>query len=74
MYLLYVSGSSFITNNYGEILGKADRIGECILIADLELVKARKERIDWGVFRDRRPELYSILLTKDGHTMSGTSN
>ena len=26
------------------------------------------ERANWGFFRDRRPELYQVLLTADGKT------
>ena len=27
-----------------------------------------KQRADWGLFRDRRPDLYRTLLTVDGST------
>lgn len=32
---------------------------------DLDLVK--EQRLAWGIFRDRRPDLYKALLTLDGH-------
>ncbi len=61
-------GSSFITDQTGAILGQADRDGEAILTATFDLAAMRKYREAWGVFRDRRPELYGPLLTLDGHT------
>ena len=39
---------------------------EAVLIADLDLEQYRRDRYAWGVFRDRRPDLYGVLLTKDG--------
>lgn len=58
-------GSSFIANEYGEMLAEADREEETLLFADFDLEKIKKERIDWGVFRDRRVDLYSPLLKLD---------
>ena len=58
-------GSSFIANEYGEMLAEADREEETLLIADFDLDKIKKERVDWGVFRDRRVDLYSPLLKLD---------
>jgi N-carbamoylputrescine amidase len=59
-------GSSFITNNTGEILTKADRNSDKILVSSLELDKYQSERNGWGLFRDRRTDLYRSILTKDG--------
>ncbi len=61
-----MTGSSFITNNTGELLTKADRVSEGILLADLPLDAYRQERRAWGLFRDRRPDVYKVLLTSDG--------
>lgn len=58
-------GSSFIANEYGEMVAEADREEETLLIADFDLDKIKKERVDWGVFRDRRVDLYSPLLKLD---------
>mgnify|MGYP000193296138 CR=1 FL=1 len=33
-------------------------------LADLDAIAA--QRASWGIFRDRRPELYASLLTADG--------
>jgi N-carbamoylputrescine amidase len=59
-------GSSFITDNTGAILEQADRSGEAVLTATFDLDKLRNYRTAWGVFRDRRPDLYGPLLTLDG--------
>ena len=64
--LLFCTGSSFITDNFGAKLQCADRTSESIIVADLHLTSYAKQRAEWGLFRDRRPELYGALLTKDG--------
>ena len=42
------------------------RTGEAIVTATFDLEQIRAYRSAWGVFRDRRPELYGPLLTLDG--------
>lgn len=59
-------GSSFITDCTGNIIESADRNAECVLTATLDLQESRQYRRSWGVFRDRRPDLYGPLLTLDG--------
>jgi N-carbamoylputrescine amidase len=59
-------GSSFITNQRGELVREADRTSETVLVAEFDLDELEKQRAAWGVFRDRRPELYGPLLTNDG--------
>lgn len=54
-------GSSFITNETGEIIKSADRESTCILTHTFDLDKILKDRLNWGLFRDRRPEMYSII-------------
>jgi len=61
-------GSSFITDHVGAVFKQAERSGEAILTATFDLDAIRKYRAAWGVFRDRRPELYGPLLTLDGYT------
>ncbi len=62
-------GSSFITDHTGAIAKSADRTSECVLTATIDLEEVRLYRRSWGVFRDRRPDLYGSLLTLDGqHT------
>jgi N-carbamoylputrescine amidase len=59
-------GSSFITDHTGAIAKSADRKTESILTATIDLEEVRLYRRSWGVFRDRRPDLYGSLLTLDG--------
>ena len=59
-------GSSFIADHTGAKLAEADRASEQIITADLDLERARNYRQWWGLFRDRRPDLYYPLLSLDG--------
>lgn len=54
-------GSSFITNETGEIIESADRESECIVTAEFDLDSIHEMRFSWGLFRDRRPELYTPI-------------
>jgi N-carbamoylputrescine amidase len=64
-------GSSFITDATGAKVAEADRSSETVLIATFDLDAIAHQRRSWGVFRDRRPELYRALTTLDGrHTHS----
>jgi N-carbamoylputrescine amidase len=49
-----------------------DRTEEGFRIASFDLDMIDELRRTWGVFRDRRPELYGALLTLDGRTRSAT--
>lgn len=59
-------GSSFITNGTGEKIAEANRTEETILVAELDLEAIEEQRTEWGIFRDRRPDLYQVILTYDG--------
>jgi N-carbamoylputrescine amidase len=59
-------GSSFIAGPTGEKLAEAERDGDAVLVASFDLDKIRRQRDSWGVFRDRRPELYGVIATADG--------
>jgi N-carbamoylputrescine amidase len=61
-------GSSFITDNTGAMLKEANRTDEAIITASFDLDKLREYRQAWGVFRDRRPDLYGPILTLDGRS------
>lgn len=61
-------GSSFIADHTGALVKEADRASEAILTATFDLEAIRNYRNAWGVFRDRRPELYGPIMTLDGHT------
>lgn len=62
-------GSSFITDNKGAMLAEAGREGAAVLVRELDLALMREERLTWGVFRDRRPEMYGPLLGLDGQSI-----
>lgn len=59
-------GSSFIADNTGAKVAEAGRDGEAVLTASFDLEALRAMRLSWGLFRDRRPELYGKLLSLDG--------
>lgn len=59
-------GSSFITNGLGELVKQAGRTEEAVLTAQFDLDALEYQRAEWGIFRDRRPELYKPILTMDG--------
>ena len=62
----YFYGRSFITNHVGDKIAEASRDKEEILIGKVSLDEAENLRNVWGVFRDRRTDLYSDLLKLDG--------
>ncbi|MEE4608362.1 MAG: N-carbamoylputrescine amidase [Desulfobacteraceae bacterium] len=67
-------GSSFITDHTGRLLAEMDRNEEGIILADLDLDAMQRARRSWGIFRDRRPNLYGTLVTCDGATgLAGVS-
>lgn len=51
-------GSSFITDGAGEVIRSMDRDSEGIITAEFDLDELERERFSWGLFRDRRPEMY----------------
>jgi N-carbamoylputrescine amidase len=54
-------GSSFITDHTGLKLAEADRVTEGVITASLDMPAIAHARRSWGVFRDRRPELYDAI-------------
>ena len=60
-------GKSFICDHTGLILKEASRDKEEILIAEIDTEENHNFRRNWGLFRDRRTDLYSELLTLDGN-------
>ena len=59
-------GSSFIAGPKGDIHAEAGREEQAVVTAAFDLEEVREMRASWGLFRDRRPELYGPLLTRDG--------
>ena len=65
-YEMTFYGHSFIAGHTGEIIQQADGKAEQALVASFDLDAIREYRRSWGLFRDRRPDLYQPLLTLDG--------
>ena len=59
-------GSSFIADNTGNKLAEMDRETEGFITQTFDLDDLAKQRSYWGIFRDRRPELYGKIATLDG--------
>jgi len=62
-------GHSFIAGARGELIASAGD-EETILTADFDFESLRRQRAGWGLFRDRRPDLYTVLMTLDGQNWS----
>ncbi len=56
-------GPSFITDGTGAINACADRESEMVLTSTFDLDELDTTRSGFGLFRDRRPELYDVLGT-----------
>ena len=59
-------GSSFIADQTGALVAKAARSGEAVLVHRFDLAAIAALRASWGLFRDRRPEIYGTLATLGG--------
>jgi N-carbamoylputrescine amidase len=59
-------GSSFIAGPAGEIVAELGRGEEGVIMAAFDLAGIAAMRASWGLFRDRRPDLYGALVTADG--------
>ena len=59
-------GSSFIADNTGAKVAEAGREGEAVLVARFDRAELDRMRLAWGLFRDRRPDLYGPLTSLDG--------
>ncbi|MGB4827747.1 MAG: N-carbamoylputrescine amidase [Paracoccaceae bacterium] len=61
-------GSSFIADHCGQLLAKAGRDAEEVLTATVDLDAIADLRASWGLFRDRRVDLYGAVGTLDGRS------
>ncbi|MBQ8920766.1 MAG: N-carbamoylputrescine amidase [Oscillospiraceae bacterium] len=57
-------GSSFLTTETGAIAAQASRSDETVLLHTYDLDKIAQEKLDWGLFRDRRPECYGDITAR----------
>ena len=55
-------GKSFIADEHGEKVQEFGSKEEGILYQEFDLEEIKKTRRSWGVFRDRRPDLYDDIL------------
>lgn len=63
-------GSSFIADPFGKKVQELGETEEGVLVHSFDLDQLEHVRSAWGVFRDRRPNLYWPLSTLDGESLS----
>jgi N-carbamoylputrescine amidase len=59
-------GSSFIADPRGDMVAHFGRTESGVLVHEFDRRALSRRRASWGFFRDRRPELYDVLLSADG--------
>jgi N-carbamoylputrescine amidase len=59
-------GSSFVTDATGAILQQASRAYAGVILDTFDLDALREARMSWGLFRDRRPEMYGKIAQPIG--------
>ena len=67
-------GTSFITDTTGAIVQDAGSADDAVIVATIDRAANALTRATWGLFRDRRPDLYGPLGTLDGSTPPQTPN
>ena len=60
-------GSSFIADGTGAKVAEAGENDATVITASFDLDQLRAARASWGLFRDRRTDLYGGLLSLDGN-------
>jgi len=65
LHALHFYGHSFIADHTGAVVAQADDHSQAVLTHTFDLRACREARRAWGVFRDRRPELYGALAGLD---------
>ncbi len=59
-------GSSFVADATGALVAELARDAEGVAVATFDLDELARARASWGIFRDRRPDLYRLLHGHDG--------
>jgi len=67
-YEMTFYGSSFIADQTGALVEQANKTEEAVLVHTFDLDAIAAQRASWGLFRDRRPEMYGAIATSDGST------
>jgi N-carbamoylputrescine amidase len=65
-------GSSFICDPRGDKVSELGQTEDGIAIFTFDLARIRRTRGAWGLFRDRRPELYGALVDPDASRRGST--
>ena len=68
-YRITFYGSSFIADQFGAVVSELND-DEGVAVHSFDLDELETTRTVWGVFRDRRPDLYWPIATLDGQTRS----
>lgn len=55
-------GFSFIADAHGDVVEELNRTDSGFKIHEFDLDAIDKERVSWGVFRDRRPDTYKTII------------
>ena len=61
-------GSSFIADHTGQKVAEANRTDRAVLTYSFDREAVRDYRETWGVYRDRRPDLYGAIASLDGRS------
>jgi N-carbamoylputrescine amidase len=56
-------GSSFIAGASGEIICQMNAIEEGFINAEFDFDEIAQMRRSWGIYRDRRPNMYGVITT-----------
>jgi N-carbamoylputrescine amidase len=64
-------GSSFCADMRGDKVAELGRDEEGLAMASFDRARIAAYRASWGFFRDRRPDLYRVLVTADGRHPAG---
>ena len=64
-------GASFISDNRGNKIREMDGRTEGVAVAEFDMEALAAYRKEVVVFRDRRPEMYKMLLTMGGKLIEG---
>lgn len=57
-------GSSFLTDSTGALIKTMEREEEGVICASYDLDEIMTDRRNWGLFRDRRPEMYGDIIER----------
>jgi N-carbamoylputrescine amidase len=55
------------------VVAELEQQDRAFVAADIDIDANRQQRYSWGLFRDRRPELYHPLIGLDGHQGSAVA-